>query len=447
MAKKRIVALVAVFLLMISALPGATAMAQPKLVSQGKDISIFKMLTGQMLPGKNTQFSIKTTRRGRLELRILDGVTGKSLRRFYNKTRNKGTVRINFNGKTSSKANIVAGKEYIIQAKLVSGKRTTIRQMRIQAARPAPQISSLKVSTKKFLPDGGSPLNISMKLNMAGKLYGTLYDSKGTLVTTLANGASAQAGGYTYRWGGKLNGKYLATGNYTARWYVVDASGRKSATKAISFTYDAPPSGTPNAIWSEFTKPITVVNSNYLKEVYVTSRPGGGTRRGYTFGTSAGVRVISQSGKYSLIEFNTYRNNKVVRGYIETKKLKTITPSSPFGIYVDQGRQKAYVYRNGVLINSFTVSTGKKGHQSTPSGTFIIPNRKPGFTSGSARARYAVRVVGRIYFHEIPHINGNYSRAQAQLGTRASAGCIRVPRGTAKWIYDTVPNGAVVIIR
>ena len=356
-------------------------------------------------------------------------------------------MRINFNGKTSSKANMIAGKDYIIQAKLVSGKRITVRQMRVQATHPAPEISALKVSAKRFLPDGGSPLSISMRLSVAGKLYGTLYDSRGAAVTTLADGASAPADNYTYRWGGKLNGQYLPGGNYSARWHVVDASGRKSAVKSVSFVYDAPPSGSPNAIWKEFTKPVTVVNSNYLKEVYVTSRPGGGTRMGYTFGTSAGVRVISRSGNYSLIEFNTYRNNRVVRGYIETKKLKTITPSSPFGIYVDQGRQKAYVYRNGVLVKSFSVSTGKKGHQSTPSGTFVIPNRKPGFTAGSARARFAVRVVGRIYFHEIPRIGGSYNRAQSQLGTRASAGCIRVPRGTAEWIYDTVPNGTVVIIR
>ena len=48
-----------------------------------------------------------------------------------------------------------------------------------------------------------------------------------------------------------------------------------------------------------------------------------------------------------------------------------IAPDGPVLVYVDIGRQRATVYRNGVRIGVSTISSGKKGH-STPSGVFTI---------------------------------------------------------------------------
>src|SRR5262245_48671343 len=46
-----------------------------------------------------------------------------------------------------------------------------------------------------------------------------------------------------------------------------------------------------------------------------------------------------------------------------------VSPRGPIVLVVSLPEQKAYVYRNGVLIGASTVSTGKQGH-ATPTGVF-----------------------------------------------------------------------------
>src|SRR5215467_15608148 len=43
----------------------------------------------------------------------------------------------------------------------------------------------------------------------------------------------------------------------------------------------------------------------------------------------------------------------------------------PMAVIVSLTEQRAYVYRNGILIAVSTVSSGKKGHE-TPTGVFTI---------------------------------------------------------------------------
>jgi len=46
-----------------------------------------------------------------------------------------------------------------------------------------------------------------------------------------------------------------------------------------------------------------------------------------------------------------------------------IAPSGPIAVLVSLDEQRAYTYRNGILIGTSTVSTGKPGHE-TPTGVF-----------------------------------------------------------------------------
>jgi hypothetical protein len=48
-----------------------------------------------------------------------------------------------------------------------------------------------------------------------------------------------------------------------------------------------------------------------------------------------------------------------------------LSPQGPIVVVVSLPEQRAYVYRNGVIIGASTVSTGKKGHE-TPTGVFTI---------------------------------------------------------------------------
>ena len=46
-----------------------------------------------------------------------------------------------------------------------------------------------------------------------------------------------------------------------------------------------------------------------------------------------------------------------------------VAPSGPIAVLVSLDEQRAYTYRNGILIGVATVSTGKPGHE-TPTGVF-----------------------------------------------------------------------------
>src|SRR4051812_11547371 len=48
-----------------------------------------------------------------------------------------------------------------------------------------------------------------------------------------------------------------------------------------------------------------------------------------------------------------------------------IAQNGPVLVYVDVGRQRATVYRNGVRIGVSTISSGKDGYE-TPTGVFTI---------------------------------------------------------------------------
>lgn len=448
MKKRMLCGLMALLMLIVPmagwAAPGGTAKAG---AASGGMIASLKV-NGTPLTGEKISFSVRLNRSGRLLMKIKDADSGKILIQFYNKSRSKGTTRATFSGRLSDGSRLKAGGRYLVQAVLKVGSRRYERTAAFTVQRPAPKLSALRASAGYYYPDAGKAMKFTFKSNADGALYAALYDEKGNLLHWLSRGRQVSAGSQSLLWNGRtVEGDFYPTGKMTLKAHLEDAAGAKSPAVSVRFTYDAPPKvEDAPAIWEQFTRPVTVVNANYLSEVYLTSRPGGGSRIGYIFGQSVGVKVLKTSGKYSYVETTSYKGNRKIRGYIKTSKLKTIKPTSPFGILVDKKTQRAYVYRGGAVIKSFKVSTGKSGY-TTPSGTYVIPNRKPGFSSSLGYCRYAVRIIGRMYFHQVPGSNGNYAAATRQLGRPASSGCVRVPVGVAEWIYETIPDGTVVIIR
>ena len=73
-----------------------------------------------------------------------------------------------------------------------------------------------------------------------------------------------------------------------------------------------------------------------------------------------------------------------------------------------------------------------------------------GHTPGTyVYGQYSTSIVGNILFHSVPYtVKGNPSSLEYweydKLGTKASAGCIRLTVRDAKWIYDNVPAGTIV---
>ncbi len=115
-----------------------------------------------------------------------------------------------------------------------------------------------------------------------------------------------------------------------------------------------------------------------------------------------------------------------------------VAPSGPILILVSLPLQRAYVYRNGVLIGVTTVSTGTKGH-STPTGVFTVLQKRVRHFSNlydSAPMPYMQRLTW----------TGVAMHAGNLPGYPASHGCIRMPLAFAKLLYSVTQLGMTVVI-
>lgn len=117
----------------------------------------------------------------------------------------------------------------------------------------------------------------------------------------------------------------------------------------------------------------------------------------------------------------------------------TITPTSKrrgFHVEVDTERQLLLVVKDGKVDQIYSVSTGMRGHE-TPKGTFKVGRKEVRSWSVPYKVwlPYASYFVGGVAFH-----SGDTAVA------RASHGCVRVPSGFARSLYEQLAPGTPVIV-
>jgi hypothetical protein len=112
--------------------------------------------------------------------------------------------------------------------------------------------------------------------------------------------------------------------------------------------------------------------------------------------------------------------------------------AGPVLMVVSITEQRAYVYRNGILIGATTVSTGRPGHV-TPTGVFTVLQKQKEHRStiyDGAPMPYMERLTwGGVALH-----------AGGLPGYPESHGCIHLPSEFAKDLYDVSPPGMTVVI-
>ena len=112
--------------------------------------------------------------------------------------------------------------------------------------------------------------------------------------------------------------------------------------------------------------------------------------------------------------------------------------SGPIVMVVSVTEQRAYVYRNGILIGATTVSTGRPGHV-TPTGVFTVLQKQKEHRStiyDGAPMPYMERLTwGGVALH-----------AGGLPGYPESHGCIHLPSQFARLLFDISPNGMTVVI-
>ena len=112
--------------------------------------------------------------------------------------------------------------------------------------------------------------------------------------------------------------------------------------------------------------------------------------------------------------------------------------SGPVVMVVSITEQRAYVYRNGILIGATTVSTGRPGHV-TPTGVFTVLQKQKEHRStiyDGAPMPYMERLTwGGVALH-----------AGGLPGYPESHGCIHLPSEFARLLFAISPSGMTVVI-
>ena len=114
------------------------------------------------------------------------------------------------------------------------------------------------------------------------------------------------------------------------------------------------------------------------------------------------------------------------------------SPRGPIVLVVSLTEQRAYVYRNGVLIGVSTISSGKKGHE-TPTGVFTILQKHEDHYSNlyeNAPMPYMQRLTW----------SGVALHAGKLPGYPASHGCVRMPYEFARLVFAETKTGLTVVV-
>ena len=112
--------------------------------------------------------------------------------------------------------------------------------------------------------------------------------------------------------------------------------------------------------------------------------------------------------------------------------------SGPIVVVASLTEQRAYVYRNGIIIGVATTSSGRSGYD-TPVGVFTILQKDKDHRSSiynNAEMPYTQRLTwGGVALH-----------AGGLPGYPSSHGCVHLPSEFARHLFDVSPMGMTVVI-
>src|SRR5215472_9490165 len=184
------------------------------------------------------------------------------------------------------------------------------------------------------------------------------------------------------------------------------------------------------------TSPVTRITSNYRSRMF---------RTGSVLCLTVIIAAFATSpSRAASVPFWGARTSVPADTPINTLKkgeflwLGDAFTSGPVVMVVSLTEQRAYVYRNGILIGATSVSTGRPGY-ATPTGVFTVLQKQKEHRStiyDSAPMPYMERLTW----------SGVALHAGGIPGYPESHGCIHLPSEFAKLLYDISPAGMTVVI-
>lgn len=471
----------------------------------------FTVTPEHIRPGKAERISISVPGDGEADLRLLDSNGEVAAVIWDDYPVAAGVNHLTWNGLKENGEPVPTGA---YQLELTYQGESALQALEI--GQESPQLLSVKSS--EAMEDGESWV-LTVNANMAGTLMVRVKLSDGEWHTVIQE--AVPQGETTLTWDGVTDtGESLPYGQYTVQVRLFDEFGygstaRQSTLARVSMVTPVPaPTPTPKpapktvipsqaktqadktsywtlpvgemderAIWNVMMQPMTVIEGNE-KEVYrLRKTPDNSQKKDNVVGevtyASQGVHVLEtlDSG-WSLVEVynSSYGPNcksrpgfgvtdDLIRGYVKTSLLKTVTPDPAYALLVDKKNQTMYIFSDGRIIGTLLVSTGLNNNvqswNETPSGEFVIISpRMGGFAAGNLWCAYGMRLNGGCAIHQVPYIGDentppsrqDYSTTVKQLGSKASHGCIRVQKDenengqNMKWLWNNLKKYTKVLI-
>lgn len=130
-----------------------------------------------------------------------------------------------------------------------------------------------------------------------------------------------------------------------------------------------------------------------------------------------------------------------------------LSSNTSYLIWTNLDKQRTYIFEgsrgNWKLIKQFLCSTGKSSSP-TPKGTYELTRKVPYFgVEKGYRCKNAFGFIGTTYlYHSVMFDKtGSYLlKGKGELGTPASAGCIRLSVANSEWLYNNMTSGTRVFI-
>ena len=283
------------------------------------------------------------------------------------------------------------------------------------------------------------------------------------------------SGRFRIAWNGESNGRRASEGRYWMRAYLegreADAvvfpleiqNGREPVPELGPTGPLLPDIRDDENLWQAMLTPVAVVDieAEDHQRLYLAPDPDSDVV-GQVHGQSQAVEVVETGARYTLVRAWRHEDGAPVEGYVPTKKLKMVLPSTRYGVVIDKSAQTLTVYEAGKPVGCARVSTGlkapDKAFRETRAGAFLTTDRLVSFDSGGYRCDYPIRIDGGNLLHQVGYREradgmADFSDQTAQLGQRASEGCVRVDWRTndeytinAYWLWTHLPWRTKVLV-
>ena len=214
-------------------------------------------------------------------------------------------------------------------------------------------------------------------------------------------------------------------------------------------------------IWQMMMKPSVVIDIDSFKHQDVYSAPDSGSvSLGTLHGQSQGLKVIRIQDEWALIGAWNHEEAAYIEGWVPLSRLKTEVPRGEYGILIDKQKQTMTVFRNGEVIDTLLVSTGRAEknslYQETAAGCFLTGYHRVNFSTNGKKYDYVIQYDGGNLLHQTPYDWGqqkkDFTLGRAYLGAKASHACVRIQPEpgagglNAYWLFTHLPYHTRVVI-